>query len=153
MVVLVNRVTASAAEILAGALGDHDRAIVIGERTLGKGSVQNVIELDDHESAVKLTTAYYYLPNGELIHRTQAAEKSGKWGVEPLVEIRLTDEETTEILESRRASSVLRTGGNAGAPVSSDDTAADRPSPVIDRHLQQGLIQLRVKLQEQAPAA
>jgi len=153
MVVLVNRVTASAAEIVAGALGDHQRALVIGERTLGKGSVQNVIELEDHESAVKLTTAYYYLPNGELIHRTQAAEKSGKWGVEPLVEIRLTDEETMEILDSRRESSVLRTGGNASSPALSDDTAADRPSPVIDRHLRQGLIQLRVRLQQQAPAA
>ncbi|HUW82876.1 MAG TPA: S41 family peptidase [Phycisphaerae bacterium] len=153
MVVLVNRVTASAAEIVAGALGDHHRALVIGERTLGKGSVQNVIELEGHESAIKLTTAYYYLPNGELIHRTPAADKSGKWGVEPLVEIRLTDEETKEILESRRESSVLRTGGSTSSPASSDDVAVDRPSPVIDRQLRQGLIQLRVKLHEQADAA
>jgi len=153
LVVLVNRVTASAAEIVAGALGDHHRAIVIGEGTLGKGSVQNVIELEDHESAIKLTTAYYYLPNGELIHRTPAAEKSGKWGVEPLIEIRLADDEVKEILESRLASSVLRTGGSTSLPASTDDAPVDRPSPVIDRQLRQALIQLHVKLHEQADAA
>ena len=153
LVVVVNQVTASAAEIVAGALGDHHRAIVIGERTLGKGSVQNIIELEDHESAIKLTTAYYYLPDGELIHRTAAAEKSGKWGVEPLIEIRLTSDETKQIIESRLASSVLRTGGSTSSPSASDDAPVDRPSPVIDRQLRQALIQLRVKLHEQAHAA
>jgi hypothetical protein len=70
-----------------------------------------------------------------------------------LVEIPLTEEESQEILDSRRESSVLRTGGSASSPTWSSDAAAERPSPVIDRQLRQGLIQLRVKLQEQAPAA
>jgi carboxyl-terminal processing protease len=66
MVVLVNGYTASAAEIVAGALHDHGRAVIVGTRTFGKGSVQNVIELPD-ASALKLTVARYYTPSGRSI--------------------------------------------------------------------------------------
>ena len=67
--VLVNRYTASAAEILSGALRDHQRATIIGERTYGKGSVQTLVPLENGYGAIKLTTAYYYLPSGRCIHR------------------------------------------------------------------------------------
>lgn len=66
MVVLVNSYTASAAEIVAGALQDQHRAVIVGTRTFGKGSVQNVIELADG-SALKLTIARYFTPNGRSI--------------------------------------------------------------------------------------
>jgi carboxyl-terminal processing protease len=66
IVVLVNGFTASAAEIVAGALQDHRRAVLVGTRTFGKGSVQNVIELPD-ASALKLTIARYYTPKGRSI--------------------------------------------------------------------------------------
>lgn len=66
MVVLVNGYTASAAEIVAGALHDHGRALIVGTRTFGKGSVQNIIELPD-ASALKLTVARYYTPRGRSI--------------------------------------------------------------------------------------
>lgn len=66
IVVLVNGYTASAAEIVAGALRDHDRAVIVGTRTFGKGSVQNIIALPDG-SALKLTVALYFTPDGTSI--------------------------------------------------------------------------------------
>ena len=80
LVVLVDGSTASSAEILAGALKDNDRAILVGSRTFGKGSVQTIVTLKDDGGAIKLTTAYYQLPRGEDIDR-----RDGKadWGVDP----------------------------------------------------------------------
>ena len=66
MVVLVNNGTASASEIVAGALQDHKRAIIMGTQTFGKGSVQTILPLGNN-SAIKLTTARYYTPNGRSI--------------------------------------------------------------------------------------
>jgi carboxyl-terminal processing protease len=83
MAVLVNRASASASEIVAAALQDHGRAVVIGERTWGKGSVQNVVELEGGHSALKLTTAKYFRPNGKDIHRDDEEGEDGEWGVKP----------------------------------------------------------------------
>jgi carboxyl-terminal processing protease len=69
MVVLVDKGTASAAEIVSGALKDNHRALIIGQKTFGKGSVQTVLPLDDG-FAVKLTTARYYTPSGNSIQAT-----------------------------------------------------------------------------------
>ena len=66
MVVLINQGTASASEIVAGALQDHKRAIILGTRSFGKGSVQTIIPINN-QGAMRLTTALYYTPSGKSI--------------------------------------------------------------------------------------
>ncbi|HUQ69878.1 MAG TPA: S41 family peptidase, partial [Planctomycetaceae bacterium] len=83
MVVLINRFSASASEIVSACLQDHHRAVVVGERSWGKGSVQNVIELEGGKTALKLTTASYHRPSGKNIHRFPKAKESDEWGVSP----------------------------------------------------------------------
>ena len=78
---LINQGSASASEIVAGALKDHARATLVGTRSYGKGSVQSVLPLTN-KRAIKLTTAYYFTPNGETIH---------KQGIEPDVTLEASD--------------------------------------------------------------
>ena len=85
LAVLVDGQSASASEVLAGALGDHGRAVVVGTRSWGKGSVQQVTPLSDG-GEVKLTQAFYYLPSGRLVHREDGpggVDPDGDWGVLP----------------------------------------------------------------------
>jgi carboxyl-terminal processing protease len=84
LVVLVNEGSASASEILAGAIQDYKRGVIVGKKTYGKASVQSIIPLRDG-SAVKLTTAHYYTPNGRMIH-----EK----GIEPDIAVEEADNVT-----------------------------------------------------------
>ncbi len=67
MVTLVNNGSASASEIVAGALQDHKRSLIMGSRTFGKGSVQTILPMNDTKSAIKITTARYYTPSGRSI--------------------------------------------------------------------------------------
>ncbi len=82
MAVLINRSSASASEIVSAALKDHKRAVVVGERSFGKGSVQNVIDLENQSSVLKLTTATYWRPSGKNIHRLDS-KNTDEWGVKP----------------------------------------------------------------------
>jgi len=109
MVVLVNEYSASASEIVSACLQDHHRAVIIGERTWGKGSVQNVIELEDGKSALKLTTATYTRPNGHNIHRFPDAKETDEWGVKPDdgMEVRLSDGEMAALVTDRHQRDVV----------------------------------------------
>jgi carboxyl-terminal processing protease len=80
LAVLINGTTASAAEILAGTLQDHDRAILVGERTFGKGSLQSIHPLGQTGGAIRLTTAYLETPGGRKINRSPGAKS---WGIDP----------------------------------------------------------------------
>jgi carboxyl-terminal processing protease len=95
MVVLINEGSASASEILAGAFQDHHRAVVLGERSFGKGSVQRVLTLAG-SARLKLTTALYYLPSGRSPHKDPDADT---WGVSPDVKVVLTPKEFRQVLK------------------------------------------------------
>lgn len=107
MAVLINRFSASASEILSACLQDHKRAVVVGERSWGKGSVQNVIELESGASALKLTTAGYLRPSGKNIHRFPDSKITDEWGVHPDDEVKFTRKELEDYDEYRRARDVL----------------------------------------------
>ena len=79
---LINNDSASASEIVAGALADHDRARVIGERSFGKGSVQELRPIEGDNGLLKITTRYYFLPSGRHIQRPRLASDEA-WGVDP----------------------------------------------------------------------
>jgi carboxyl-terminal processing protease len=123
MVVLVNRYSASASEIVSACLQDHHRAVVIGERTWGKGSVQNVIELEEGRSLLKLTTSSYLRPSGHNIHRFPNAKDTDEWGVRPDkgYELKLGDEELMALVRDRRDRDILH-------PHLHQTKAADKPS-------------------------
>lgn len=124
VVVLINRFSASASEILSAALQDHERAVIIGERSWGKGSVQNVINVDGGKSALKLTTASYHRPSGKNIHRFPNSKESDEWGVKPNdgYEVKITPEQMQKYLEYRRLRDVLRK--EAGASTFEDPQLA-----------------------------
>ena len=109
MAVLVNRYSASASEIVAACLQDHDRAVIVGERTWGKGSVQNIIELEGGRSALKLTTAGYLRPSGKNIHRFEGAGENDDWGVmpEPDNRVRFTPRELNDLMAFHRDTDIV----------------------------------------------
>lgn len=83
LAVIVNSGSASASEIVAAALQDNGRAAVFGERSFGKGTVQQLIPVESGHSLLKLTSARYVRPNGKNIHRAPDAKKEDDWGVTP----------------------------------------------------------------------
>jgi carboxyl-terminal processing protease len=115
--VLVNSGTASAAEIVAGALKDTGRAVVVGETTFGKGSVQTLFRLRDGE-ALRLTTAHYYTPSGVIIH-----EK----GIEPQVKVVVSPEDEANVRLQRLRQDLVEP---------KEFTARFGFAPIADRPLQ-----------------
>ncbi len=115
LAVLVNGASASAAEIVAGALKDTGRALLVGETTFGKGSVQSVVSLPDG-SAVRLTTAKYFTPGKQLIH-----EK----GIAPHIVAPMTAESESALLAARRREE-LPTGKKRAAGVPRGDMPLQR---------------------------
>ncbi|MBN2216504.1 MAG: S41 family peptidase, partial [Pirellulales bacterium] len=155
MVVLVNRFSASASEIVAACLQDHRRAVVMGERTWGKGSVQNVIPLEHGHSALKLTTASYHRPSGKNIHRFPGAADADDWGVKPDegYEVRLSTADLALLLISLRERDVLQPHGTAsGKPddASSGDPTAGKVDPAASAPRAADLSQKPLQINDRA---
>jgi carboxyl-terminal processing protease len=115
LVVLAGERTASATEVLTGALRDNGRAIVVGARTWGKGSIQSLIKLDEGTGAVRLTTAYFYSPSGRTIER-KPGEKV--WGVDPTdgYFVPMTQEATERLIELRKTREIIGDASADAAP-------------------------------------
>jgi len=111
LVILMNSRSASASEIVAGALADplHKRAILVGTRTHGKGSVQGITGYLGKGAQLKYTMAYYHLPSGQKVESQEAMEKKGRkdWGVAPNVEVDLRSDELKKMLDVQRQNDVL----------------------------------------------
>lgn len=134
--VLVNHMTASASEIVAACLQDHHRAIVAGERTWGKGTVQNVIPLESGKSALKLTVATYWRPSEKNIHRGHDAKEADDWGVRPDqgFEVKLDEAQVRRLVEERHNRDVLRPQRSDKSSAADGALIADPPfDPQLDR--------------------
>lgn len=107
MVVLVNEHSASASEILSGSLKDNKRALIVGTRTYGKGSVQELIPLEGNNGELKLTVAHYYLPSGRLVHRMK---DSTDWGVDPQLKVPMNNEQEKELMTEQSQGDVMQSG-------------------------------------------
>jgi len=147
LVILINRYSASASEIVAAALQDHLRAIIIGERSYGKGSVQNIIPMEGGTSALKLTTASYWRPSGKNIHRFPDSKEKDEWGVSPndAFEVKLSDEERKQYMEGRRDRDIiLRPGQEA--------KAVDKKREYRDKVLERAVEHIKTEVRKQAQA-
>jgi len=130
VVVLVNKGSASASEIVSGALQAHGSAVIVGTRTWGKGSVQRVFGIDSR-AQLKLTTQYYRLPakpgeaEGRIVHKRSGADI---WGVDPDITVDMTPAQIVAALDLRDAADAVGIDG---------ELAADRPD--IDDLIEKGL--------------
>jgi len=167
MIVLVNEYSASASEIVAGALAGLKEACIVGTRSFGKGSVQNLIPILGGRAYLKLTTAHYYVPDADmpdgdqwyLLHRKKDAEV---WGVEPHIKVDTIPAEVAKVLRLRRERDVLKGKDQSEVPdavlnrqPSSEppDEFPEDPLPDLDPQLTTAINVMRMKLASHQPWA
>jgi len=157
VVVLVNQSSASASEIVSGCLQAYDKAVIVGERSFGKGSVQEVTPLKDRarEAAVKVTTQHYVLPpeegksKGRKVHKSPGSED---WGVLPDLRVKMTPDQLEKLAELRSGVDTLPEPGETVTEPRKD------PNEILatgaDPQLELALLALRARLvQAAAPKA
>ena len=152
LVVLINGSSASASEIVAGALQDpkYQRATLVGHRSYGKGSVQVVTGYTGDGSQMKYTVAYYHLPSDQRVKNRYQIEKLGRkdWGIAPDVEVNLLSNETKKMIDIQRDNDILFRGDHKE---NADETKRHALSEAIDGdpQLATGIMVVRSKLLSQ----
>lgn len=144
MAVLVNGGSASASEIVSGCLKDYGRAVVIGERTYGKGSVQTIEKMDATGGEFKMTTARWFPPLGENVDRRSTGGKpEDEWGIQPDkgYEVKLSREEKQELAEQLRDKELI---------ARKDLPGKEAKKPFKDKQLDAALDYLRGKISGKA---
>lgn len=155
LVVLANHKSASASEIVAACLQDHGRAEIVGQRSWGKGTVQNVFRLEGGRSALKLTTASYWRPSGKNIHRRRNDSDDADWGVrpDPGCEVVLNEEDTDRLRKQRSLRDSTFGPAKPTPPPAANGAAKkdEAEPPFVDLQLQKAIERLESRLA--APAA
>jgi carboxyl-terminal processing protease len=124
--VLISGSSASASEIVAGCLQDHHRAIIVGMRSFGKGSVQSILMLDDG-CKLRLTTAKYYTPSGRCIHRDINAVETDPWGILPDIEVKTTYDEELGLLKHWQEESIKENATGKEPPKPEKQERPEKP--------------------------
>lgn len=149
VVVLINPLTASASEILAGVLQDpkYKRAVVVGQRSYGKGSVQSMSTDCGEGSQLKYTVAYYHLPSGRRVESRDLMETLGRtdWGIMPDVNVELRSAELQEIARVQKINGFLVTNGNED-PFKGVSRYSSQETIEADPQLAVGLLVLKSKM-------
>ncbi len=150
MVVLVNEHSASASEVVAGGLKDTNRAVVVGTRTYGKGSVQEVLPLDANSGELKLTVAYWYLPSGKLVQKLKDAKE---WGVEPNEVVEMSEDQQIAVAEAQLKAErmYIATLPSATMPATTQSTTHPTSAPTtqaVDLQLEKAVAVIRAKVTE-----
>jgi len=148
MVILIDENSASASEITTACLQDNERVVVIGQRSYGKGSVQDVeiLQAGDEEHAIKFTIAHFWRPNGQNIHRRDPvgqADENTVWGVRPTegYEVILTTEQQTANQQDRLRRFVIQPQSNEtsrespAVPATSVEFDEESTKTNVDPHL------------------
>jgi carboxyl-terminal processing protease len=157
LVVLINQGSASASEIVSGTLKAHDRAVVIGDRTFGKGSVQTVHPCGDQRSdaQLKLTTQYYVIPPGpgesepRLVHKRPG---SSDWGVNPDLVVKMSPDQIEKSLTLRQNADVIEEWKDPSEQKPRPDVS-ELLSKGIDPQLELALLVLRARALKDVDAA
>jgi carboxyl-terminal processing protease len=150
VVVMVNETSASASEIVSGAVQTYARrkeidAVLLGQRSFGKGSVQNVYSLGRDQAALKVTTQYYFLPDDRLIHRRAGAKV---WGIDPDLTVDMLPKQQVDSIVLRRNADIIPLDEN-GKPIETTPEKTPNPqdllSKPLDLQLQTALVLLEAQ--------
>lgn len=136
MVVLVNEHSASAAEIVSGSLKDNKRALIVGTRSYGKGSVQEIIPMEEDGGELKLTVAYYYLPSGRLVNKKKGATD---WGVDPQIIVPMDEQQEEQLLRQQSEDDLFHGGVLPTSGPTSRPSTGPTTQPFVDTQLETAL--------------